>query len=132
MFDMFAEIQSVILAAILGGIIGYERSKVHKPAGMRTHMLVALGSALFTVLSTKFFGDPARIASGIVSGVGFIGAGTIIAERRESKAVVGITTAASLWATSAIGMAAGMGEYALATVTTILVFAILELRRLEK
>ena len=126
------EIQALILATIFGGIVGYERMKVHKPAGLRTHMLVALGSCLFMIISTKFFGDPARIASGVVSGIGFIGAGTIIAERRETTKVVGITTAASLWVTAAIGMSVGMGEYEMAAVTTLLTFLILQLKRVEK
>ena len=95
-------------------------------------MLVALGSCLFMIISTKFFGDPARIASGVVSGIGFIGAGTIIAERRETTKVVGITTAASLWVTAAIGMSVGMGEYGIAAITTLLTFLILQLKRVEK
>ncbi len=126
------ELFMLTLATIFGGIVGYERMKVHKPAGLRTHMLVALGSCLFMIISTKFFGDPARIASGVVSGIGFIGAGTIIAERREATKVVGITTAASLWVTAAIGMCVGMGEYGLAVVTTALTFLILQLKRFEK
>ena len=84
----------LILATILGGIVGIERELVHKPAGLRTHMLVSLGSCLFTLISLyDFRTDPARIAAGIVAGIGFIGAGTVIAERNR---VVGITTAASL------------------------------------
>lgn len=126
------EFLALALSSLLGGVIGYERSKVHKPAGLRTHILVSLGSCLFMILSVKFFDDPARIAAGVVSGIGFIGAGTIIAERRERMRVVGITTAASLWVTAAIGMAVGMGEYSLALFTTIMTYAILQLKKVEE
>ncbi len=120
----------LILAVVLGGIVGIERELVHKPAGLRTHMLVSLGSCLFTVISVYDFGmDPARIASGIVAGIGFIGAGAVIAERTR---VVGITTAASLWVTASIGLATGVGNYTLSITTAILVFAILFMRKLLK
>ncbi len=127
------ELFKILLAALLGSIIGMERELVHKPAGLRTHMLVALGSCLFMIVSQHFTCetcDPARIAAGVVTGVGFIGAGTIIAEQRGKK-VVGITTAASLWATAAIGLAVAIGEYLLAIVATLLICAILQLRVLE-
>ena len=126
------ELLALVLSSLLGGVIGFERSKVHKPAGLRTHILVSLGSCLFMILSVKFFDDPARIAAGVVSGIGFIGAGTIIAERREKTKVVGITTAASLWVTAAIGMAVGMGEYILAAFTALLTYAILQLKKIEE
>lgn len=126
------EILALSLSALLGGVIGYERSKVHKPAGLRTHILVSLGSCLFMILSIKFFDDPARIAAGVVSGIGFIGAGTIIAERRERTRIVGITTAASLWVTAAIGMAVGMGEYILAAFTALLTYGVLQLKKIEE
>jgi len=117
----------LILAIVLGAIVGLEREITHKPAGLRTHMLVSLGSCLFTVVSIYDFGmDPARIAAGIVTGIGFIGAGTIIAEEEK---IVGITTAASLWSTAAIGLTAGAGDYLLSVIATILVFIILSLRR---
>ena len=120
----------LVLAVVLGGIVGIERELVHKPAGLRTHMLVSLGSCLFTVISVYDFGmDPARIASGIVAGIGFIGAGAVIAERSR---VVGITTAASLWVTASIGLATGVGSYTLSITTAILVFAILFMRKLLK
>ena len=120
----------LILAVVLGGIVGIERELVHKPAGLRTHMLVSLGSCLFTVISVHDFGmDPARIAAGIVAGIGFIGAGAVIAERSR---VVGITTAASLWVTASIGLATGVGSYTLSITTAILVFAILFMRKLLK
>jgi len=107
----------LILAVILGMIVGFERELAHKPAGLRTHMLVCLGSCLFTVISLEFAADPARIASGIVAGIGFIGAGAIIA---EPDRVVGITTAASLWMTAAIGLTIGVGNYVLAAVAVLL------------
>ncbi|MBO3769284.1 MAG: MgtC/SapB family protein, partial [Candidatus Brockarchaeota archaeon] len=102
---------SLVLAIVFGAIVGLEREKAHKPAGLRTHMLVCLGSCLFTIISEKFSVDPARIAAGIVTGIGFIGAGAIIAEQDK---IVGITTAASLWATAAIGLTIGVGDYLLA------------------
>jgi len=105
----------LVLAAALGALIGAEREIHGHPAGIRTHMLVALGSGLFTVLSIHGFGqgpgagiDPTRIAAQIVSGIGFLGAGAIL---KDGIVIRGLTTAASLWATAAVGMAAGAGEY---------------------
>jgi len=98
----------LILAAILGAIVGYERETHSRPAGLRTHMLVCMGSTIFTLVSVSFAGrsmDPGRIASQIVSGIGFLGAGTII---RQGSAVRGLTPAASLWTIAAIGMAVGV------------------------
>jgi putative Mg2+ transporter-C (MgtC) family protein len=120
---------SLVLSMLLGAIVGIEREMIHKPAGLRTHMLVCLGSCLFTIVSIGFSVDPARIAAGIVAGIGFIGAGTIWAEKDK---VQGITTAASLWATAAIGIAVGISDYPLAIVVTLLVFAILASRYLLK
>ncbi|HUT16993.1 MAG TPA: MgtC/SapB family protein [Acidobacteriota bacterium] len=111
---------SLLLAVALGAVVGVEREMTHKPAGLRTHMLVSLGACLFTIVSVGFSVDPARIAAGIVAGIGFIGAGAIWAEK-----VKGITTAASLWATAAIGLTAGIGDYPLAAVVTFLVVIIL-------
>jgi putative Mg2+ transporter-C (MgtC) family protein len=115
-------LESLLLAVALGAIVGIEREKAHRPAGLRTHMLVCLGSCLFTIVSINFSLDPARIASGIVAGIGFIGAGTIWAEKDKVK---GITTAASLWATAAIGLTVGIGDFPLAATVTVLVVAIL-------
>jgi putative Mg2+ transporter-C (MgtC) family protein len=111
----------LVVASLLGLAIGFEREIHGHPAGLRTHMLVAVGSGLFTVLSIHgFLGepgaapvDPTRIAAQIVSGIGFLGAGAIL---KDGIVIRGLTTAASLWATSAVGMAAGAGEYLLATV----------------
>jgi len=109
---------SLVLAMLFGAIVGVERERTHKPAGLRTHMLVSLGSCLFTIVSISFSLDPARIAAGIVAGIGFIGAGTIWAEKDKIK---GITTAASLWATGAIGLTTGIGDYPLAAFVALLV-----------
>ena len=113
----------LVVAAALGLAIGFEREIHGHPAGLRTHMLVAVGSGLFTVLSAYGFGDgtniapidPTRIAAQIVSGIGFLGAGAIL---KDGIVIRGLTTAASLWATSAVGMAAGAGEYAIAAVAS--------------
>jgi putative Mg2+ transporter-C (MgtC) family protein len=113
---------SLLLAVVLGAIVGVEREMTHKPAGLRTHMLVSLGACLFTMMSTSFGAQPAQVAGGIVAGIGFIGAGTIWAEKDKVK---GITTAASLWATAAIGLTVGIGDYPLAAVVTVLVVIIL-------
>jgi putative Mg2+ transporter-C (MgtC) family protein len=115
-------LESLLIAVALGAIVGIEREHAHRPAGLRTHMLVSLGSCLFTLMSTSFGGQPAQVAGGIVAGIGFIGAGTIWGERDKVK---GITTAASLWATAAIGLTTGIGDYPLAVTVTVLVFIIL-------
>ena len=129
-------ILTIFVAAMLGGVIGFEREYRSKEAGFRTHFLVGLGSALFMVLSMHGFDsfqgqpgviiqrDPARMAAQVVSGIGFIGAGTIIFQKNVVK---GLTTAAGLWVTSAIGMTAGVGMYALATAATVMVVICLEL-----
>jgi putative Mg2+ transporter-C (MgtC) family protein len=115
-------LESLLVAVALGAIVGIERETAHRPAGLRTHMLVSLGSCLFTIISDAFSSQPAQVAGGIVAGIGFIGAGTIWAERDKVK---GITTAASLWATAAIGLATGLGDFILAATVTLLVFLIL-------
>ncbi len=117
----------IVAAAALGLAVGFEREIHGHPAGLRTHMLVATGSGLFTVLSAYGFEglttglgaptsiDPTRIAAQIVSGIGFLGAGAIL---KDGVVIRGLTTAASLWATAAIGMAAGAGQYLIAAVAT--------------
>jgi putative Mg2+ transporter-C (MgtC) family protein len=111
---------------VLGAIIGFERELHRQPAGFRTHSLVSLGAALFTVVSAFGFTgdlvDPTRIAAQIVSGIGFIGAGTILQYRGHIR---GLTTAASLWSVAAIGTAAGAGLYIVALVGTVLILVIL-------
>jgi putative Mg2+ transporter-C (MgtC) family protein len=118
------------LAAVLGGLIGVERELREREAGLRTHLLVALGSALFTIVGAYGFhaflasgqavvrADPTRIAAQIVTGIGFLGAGAII---RQGLSVRGLTTAATLWVVAAVGLAAGAGYYSAAVSTTALV-----------
>ena len=122
-------------AAVLGGIIGLEREYRSKEAGFRTHFLVALGSALFMIVSAYGFSDAmdnelqrwdvSRVAAQVVSGIGFIGAGTIIFRKTENM-VSGLTTAAGLWVTAAIGLACGGGMYILAIGSTLMVLIGLE------
>ena len=130
MISDFELIGRIILAFILGGVIGFERERVDKPAGLRTHILVSIGSAQFTILSFYAFpgSDPSRVAAYVVAGIGFIGAGTIIQARDR---VIGVTTAASLWVAAAVGMATGIGFYLLAIVVAILAYMTLKLRWLE-
>ena len=120
----------LVMASVLGAAVGFEREIHAHPAGMRTHLLVSLGSAAFTVLSVYSFApaDPSRVAAQIVSGIGFLGAGAIL---KYGSSVRGLTTAASLWATAAVGMAAGAGAWLVALVTTVLiVFSLGPLNRL--
>ena len=118
----------LLLATLLGSVIGFEREYHAKEAGVRTHLLVALGSCLFMIISVYGFDfmldrdhvsfDPSRIASQVVTGIGFIGAGTIILQKQMVR---GLTTAAGLWVTAAIGLACGNGMYVIAVVTTAIV-----------
>jgi len=122
------------LAAVLGGLIGVERELREREAGLRTHLLVALGSALFTIVGAYGFHaflesgqsvvrtDPTRIAAQIVTGIGFLGAGAII---RQGLSVRGLTTAATLWVVAAVGLAAGAGYYSAAAITTAVVLVAL-------
>jgi putative Mg2+ transporter-C (MgtC) family protein len=127
--QIFQQVVPLIVSAILGGFVGLERELTGKPAGLRTHMLVSLGSCLFTIVSVYDFQmDPARIAAGIVAGIGFIGAGAVLSERDR---VVGLTTAASLWVTAAIGLSTAVGNYVLSLTTTALVVATLFIRRIR-
>jgi putative Mg2+ transporter-C (MgtC) family protein len=116
----------VMLAMVLGGIIGFQRAKAEKPAGLRDIILICTGAALFTVVSINGFGidDQARVAAGIVTGIGFLGAGVII-RRGEGGVVKGLTTATTIWVAAGIGMAAGAGMYIIAPVTTLLVLLVL-------
>jgi putative Mg2+ transporter-C (MgtC) family protein len=116
----------LLLATILGGLIGLERESLNRPAGFRTHILVCVGSTLTMLVSTFLYEmysavgvDPGRIAAQVVSGIGFLGAGTII---REGATVKGLTTAASLWTVASIGLAIGSGYYYGAAWATVLVF----------
>jgi len=120
----------LLLAATLGAIIGYQRERAGKAAGLRTHVLICVGAALFTVVSLYAFGaasDPSRVAAGVVAGIGFLGAGAIL--HRQGGIVEGLTTAATIWAIAAIGLAAGAGFYVASAVTTAIVLIILFLPR---
>ena len=112
----------LLLAAALGAIIGFQRERAGKAAGLRTHILISVGACLFTVASIYGFGsgsEPARVAAGVVAGIGFLGAGAIIRSRGEI--VHGLTTAASIWAVAAIGLAAGAGLYIVSAVAAVLI-----------
>ena len=114
------------LAALLGGLLGIEREQKGKAAGVRTHMLVAMGAALFVLLSQQSgmaHDDVSRVVQGIIAGIGFLGAGTILKGDDEEK-VKGLTTAAGIWLTAAIGVAAGMGRESTAVLSTLLALAI--------
>ncbi|MEM7825470.1 MAG: MgtC/SapB family protein [Candidatus Aenigmatarchaeota archaeon] len=123
-------ILKLLFSVFLGGIIGYERELRAKPAGLRTHMLICLGSTILTLISLTAFpsGDHSRIAAYIIVGIGFIGGGTIFQFKEK---IVGLTTAASLWIVASIGIAIGVGYYLLATVATLIVFIILRLSMIE-
>lgn len=124
-------ISRLVLAVLLGAVIGAERVIVHKEAGMKTHALVALGAAVFVLISEemgkKYLGfpgfNPTMIASQIIVGIGFIGAGVIIFREKESR-LVGLTTASGLWVAAGIGMASGSGFFNIAIITTVLVLLI--------
>lgn len=119
----------LLLAIALGGVIGFEREIKHRPAGLRTHMLVSLGAAIFTIISVSFAVDPVRIAAAIVTGIGFLGAGSIISTRGQMHE---ITTAATLWIVASIGLCVGVGQYWIAVIGTVLVFIILQIRKVEE
>jgi putative Mg2+ transporter-C (MgtC) family protein len=119
----------LVLAAVLGGIIGLERELKRKPAGLRTNMFICFGSAMFTILSTELagkfgIGDHTRIAAQIIPGIGFIGAGSIL---HDKGGVSGITTAATIFVVASIGMAAGGGLYLVAIFSTMLIYLALHL-----
>lgn len=117
----------IIYAALLGGIIGWERENNDQDAGLRTYMAVAVGSCAFSIISQQLQGDPTRIAAQVVTGIGFIGAGVILQVRGR---VQGLTTAATLWATAAVGMASAFGMYILAGLCAVLIVGMLSLNNL--
>jgi putative Mg2+ transporter-C (MgtC) family protein len=129
-FSVGTEVEMAIrllLAAIFGAAVGYEREQAEKPAGMRTLALISLGAAAFTLVSIHGFGvgaDPSRVAAQVVTGIGFLGAGAIL---RLGLTVRGLTTAASIWAIAAVGVAVGAGMYIISAVGTILTLIILHL-----
>lgn len=117
----------LLLAAICGGLLGYERERAGKEAGLRTHMLVALGAAFFVLVPQQAGvtpGDMSRVLQGVITGIGFLGAGTIL-KLSDREEVRGLTTAAGIWLTAAVGIAAGMGREASAVLGTILALVIL-------
>src|SRR6266568_3401605 len=132
----------LVLASLLGALIGLEREIHGRPAGFRTHLLVSLGSCLFVVTSIQFYKDfgnfsgqgpigvdPGRVAAQVVTGIGFLGAGAIM---RDKASIRGLTTAACLWIAAAIGLACGVGMYAVSFVVTLLAFAsLLLLKKVE-
>ena len=120
----------LLLAALLGGILGYEREQQGKAAGIRTHMLVAIGSALFVLIPQQTGivpADMSRVIQGLVAGVGFLCAGTILKQGKDEHQVQGLTTAAGLWMTAAIGMACGLGREVTAVLSALLALAVLSL-----
>jgi len=125
----------LLIAALLGGALGYEREYKGKAAGLRTHMLVSLGAALFVLVPLEAgmkIEDISRVMQGIITGIGFLGAGTIL-KGDSLQDVKGLTTAAGIWLTSAIGIAAGLGHESTAVLTTCFAFVILKLMpRLER
>ncbi len=144
MFNFSSDLNSIndtsialrlVLAVLLGGTIGFERGRSGRPAGLRTHILVCLGSALAVMTNQyiyEFYGvsDPTRMAAQVISGIGFLGAGTIIVTGRHQ--VKGLTTAAGLWATACMGLAIGIGFYKAAIITCLLiVFTTVVLHRLD-
>jgi putative Mg2+ transporter-C (MgtC) family protein len=122
--NLFDAIARLGMAALLSGAVGFEREAAQKAAGLRTHILVGLGAALFGLLSIEGFQapDPSRIAAQVVTGIGFLGAGAIF---REGRLVRGLTTAAGLWTVAAIGLAAGAAMYAVAVAATVVTLIVL-------
>lgn len=119
----------LLLAAVLGGVLGYEREKKGKAAGVRTHMLVAMGAALFVLVPQQggmVLADMSRVMQGVIAGIGFLGAGAIIKSDSEEN-VQGLTTAAGVWMTAAIGIACGLGRESTAVLGTLLALAVLAL-----
>ncbi|HET7794649.1 MAG TPA: MgtC/SapB family protein [Rhizobacter sp.] len=119
----------LLLAALLGGVLGYEREQQGKAAGIRTHMLVAMGAALFVFVPQQAglqVADMSRVIQGVIAGIGFLGAGAIIKNRSEEQ-VQGLTTAAGVWMTAAIGIACGLGREMTAVLSTLLGLAVLAL-----
>ena len=129
-------IARIFISVGLGALVGFEREITHKPAGLRTHIFVCMGACLFTVSSFYLLPedsigsfDATRIAAGIVAGISFIGAGSIIASKGDVR---GLTTAASLWVVAAIGLMVGLGNYVLPVIASIIAFFVLRLGKMER
>jgi putative Mg2+ transporter-C (MgtC) family protein len=133
--DITRVVMRMTLAVLLGGLLGYERESIGAAAGLRTHMLVSLGSALFVLIPLQAgmeIDDLSRVLQGVTAGIGFLGAGAIL-KQRDKNDIKGLTTAASVWLAAAIGVAAGMGREATAVVSAVFAFVILSmLRRASK
>ena len=130
-------ISRLLLAIALGALIGYQRERSSKAAGLRTHTLISLGAAVFTVASIFGFSgavDPSRVAAGVVAGIGFIGAGVIFRGMRGEgvTGVAGLTTAASIWASAAVGLAAGAGLWLIAVIAGLATVGILMVPRVRE
>ena len=120
----------IAVAVLLGGIIGFERGMKNRPAGLRTYMLVCVGSCLIMITNQYIYqvfqtGDPVRMGAQVVSGIGFLGAGTIVVTRRNQ--IKGLTTAAGLWASAAVGLAIGIGLYEAAVLGGLVIFLVLSI-----
>lgn len=124
------EIIKLLISFAAGAVIGFEREYRSKPAGLRTLILISLGSTLFTIISIRIGGDPSRIAANVVTGIGFLGGGIIF---READRIVGTTTAATIWVTAALGVCVGSGHYDLTLVCfALLLFSLVAMNIIEK
>ncbi|MCD2517365.1 MgtC/SapB family protein [Massilia sp. G4R7] len=131
--DITRIVVRLLVAVALGGLLGYERESVGASAGLRTHMLVSLGAALFVLIPLQAgmeIGDISRVLQGITAGIGFIGAGAILKQSQKDD-IKGLTTAASVWLTAAVGIAAGMGREATAVLSALFALAILAILRVK-
>ena len=131
--DITRIVVRLLVAIVLGGILGYERESVGASAGLRTHMLVSMGAALFVLIPLQAgmeLGDLSRVLQGITAGIGFIGAGAIL-KHYNGDDVRGVTTAASVWLTAAVGIAAGMGREATAVLSALFALVILSILRVD-
>jgi putative Mg2+ transporter-C (MgtC) family protein len=132
--DITRIVLRLLVALALGGLLGYERESIGASAGLRTHMLVSLGSALFVLIPLQAgmqIEDLSRVLQGVTAGIGFLGAGAIL-KQTDKNDIKGLTTAASVWLTAAIGVAAGMGREASAIVSAVFAFVVLSMLRRSK
>ena len=132
--DITRIVLRLLVAIVLGGLLGYERESAGASAGMRTHMLVSLGSALFVLIPLQAgmkIEDLSRVLQGVTAGIGFLGAGAIL-KQKDQNDIKGLTTAASVWLTSAVGIAAGMGREASAVLSALFALVILAIVRSPK
>jgi putative Mg2+ transporter-C (MgtC) family protein len=130
MMPFMEQIIRLVVAAILSGFIGAEREKSHKPAGLRTHVLVCLGATLATIAGVYYFSaDAGKVVQGVITGIGFLGAGSIMWSRNS---VHGLTTAASIWLVAVLGVAVGIGFYWLSVFFALLVLVVLRIKRIER